>query len=111
MAENAKLEDLDEIRSKSMPASCERILASAERRLLGSIKHEESAPRIAANAERVRRAQLGCFHARSRVAELPTDDDDEQTRRASDNLTTSSAAWKQLSVEEIAALYTQRLSK
>ena len=56
-------------------------------------------------------AQLGCFHARSRVAELPTDADDEQTRRRIHNLATSSAAWKQLSVDEIVALYTQRLSK
>jgi hypothetical protein len=95
-------------RPKTVPASSQRVLERAERRLLGAIKHGEPRQKLVVNAERVRQAQLGCFKAKDLVAELPTDVDDEQTRRHRAKLAEAMAAWESMSVDDIIAYYSQQ---
>ncbi len=98
-------------RPKTVPAASRRVLASAERRLFGSIKRSELHSKLVANAERVRQAQLGCFKAKDLVAEMPTDVDDEQTRRHREKLSRAMATWESMSVDDIIAFYSQRQEK
>jgi hypothetical protein len=98
-------------RPKSVPGSRKRVLESAERRLLGSIKRGDARPKLLVNAERVRQAQLGCFKAMDLAAELPTDVDDDQISRHRENLAQAMAAWETISVDDIIALYSQRVGK
>lgn len=81
------------------------MLESAERRLLGSIKHGDARPKLLVNAERVRQAQLGCLKALDLAAELPTDVDDDQRSRHRENLMQATAAWEVISVDDIIAFY------
>ena len=98
-------------RPKTVPASSLRVLERAERRLIGAIKHQEPHQKLAASAERVRQAQLGCLKAKDLVAELPTDSDDEQTQRHRENLAQAKARWETMSVEGIIALYSGRVTR
>lgn len=98
-------------RPKTVPRSRKRVLESAERRLLGSIKHGDARPKLFVNAERVRQAQLGCLKAMDLAAELPTDVDDDQRRRHRENLAQATAGWDTISVDDIIAFYSQRVGK
>jgi hypothetical protein len=91
--------------TKRVPASCERKLASAERRLTGAIAHAEPRARLVADAERVRRAQLGVIKARTRVADIPTVHEDAQAVRHLANLEAAARTWQAVSVDEIIARY------
>ena len=86
-----------------------RILESAERRLLGSIKHDEAAERLAANVERVRKAQLGRIKAKN-YSDYPTNVS-EKTLRIRANLAEAKVSWEQMSVDEIVALYAKLLNR
>jgi len=56
-----------------------RILESAERRFLGSIKHNDAAERLAANVERLRKAQVGRIKAKD-YGDYPTNVSEETLR-------------------------------
>jgi hypothetical protein len=99
------------IQPKSVPAASRRVLESAERRLIGSIKHGEPRPKLIASAERVRRAQLGCLKASVLAASLPTDDDDEQRQRYQANLADARSAWESTSVDDIIDVYSRNVTK
>ena len=91
--------------SHRLPASCERKLASAERRLLGAIAHDEPPARVVADAERVRRARLGVIKARMWVADIPTPQEDARLAQSLRKFKAAARAWQCLSVDEIIALY------
>lgn len=94
---------------ESEPASCERKLASAERRLLGAIARTEPGARLVACAERVRRAHLGVIKARLRIADVPTEHGDDELRRKTAKLKAAARSWQALSVDEIVVLYADAL--
>ena len=94
---------------RAVPESSKGVLERAERRLIGSIKHEEPRARLIANAERVRRAQLGCLKARDLAAALPTDVDDEGRRRYRDNIAAATSAWKTTPADKIIELYAKKV--
>src|SRR5262249_53491939 len=96
------------LESKRVPASCERKLSSAERRLVGAIAHAEPRARLVADAERVRRAQLGVIKARARVADIPTPHEDAQLARHLGNLEAAARSWQALTVDEIIAQHAGR---
>jgi len=97
------------VQPKSEARASKGVLGRAERRLLGSIKHQEPRARLVASAERVRQAQLGWLKASKLKAELPTDADTEERRLRRTNLLDAQRAWEQVSVDEIIALYARRL--
>ncbi len=85
------------------------VLQRAERRLIASINHNDSSAKVAANVERVRRAQVGCLKAQDRVAELPTDVlDDGELRRRRANLAEAKTAWESAALDEILAYYVSK---
>ena len=97
-------------RPKSVPRASRGVLERAERRLRGSIKHQEPRARLIANAERVRQAQLGCLKANDLSVALPTDVDDEGIQRRRANLAEATSVWEQMSVDRIIELYAQQLA-
>jgi hypothetical protein len=96
--------------NKHVPASCDRKLSSAERRLVGAIARAEPRARLVADAERVRRAQLGVIKARERVANIPTAHEDAQLVRHVANLEAAARTWQALSVDDIVARYAAALA-
>lgn len=97
--------------TRDTPPSSLLVLESAERRLLGAIKHAAPAGRFAAEVERVRRAQLGCLKARERVAAVPTELDDDEHSRHHANLATSRTVWETASLDDILAYYASGRAK
>lgn len=97
-------------RPKAVPRASKLVLEGAERRLLGSIKHGEPRARLIANAERVRKAQLGCLKASDLAVALPTDVDDEGIERRRANLAEATSAGEQMPVDEIIDFYARQLA-
>jgi len=58
-----------------------------------------------ANAERVRRAQLGVIKAHERIMNRPTAHEDAQLTRQVAKLEAAARTWQELSVDEIVARY------
>lgn len=96
---------LAEQRPRNVPQSSQNVLESAERRLVAALKHQEPRPRLIADAERVRRAQLGCIKAQDRAFDIPTDHGDPVLARRRADLAAAKVRWTAATVDEILACY------
>jgi hypothetical protein len=93
-----------------VPSAAKAILENAERRLLGSIKHDDARAKLARNAERVRSAQLGLIGAKQRVYEPLSHVGSEETQRIRKKLAEAKTVWEAITVEEILAFYAKQLA-
>lgn len=101
-------EETLEIPSRSFPGACDRKLASAERRLRGAIAHAAPRARLVADAERVRRAQMGVVKARIHDAAYPAEIEDAQREQYLESLTAVDRRWRALPVDDIIARYSAK---